>query len=279
MRREIWIALLLVVAVNAVVLAGVTRNRAGSPEGTLTLTERELPLVAGLDAEENSGVSLRLDWRPYGDDWGWFGREKLAGTGFDPDLRLRSEEEGDRYREPLPRKAFAVLEYDGEAWGQHKAKREKELAELSAKVEKGAMTAEQAKNERQQIEGDLFAGSRLFVIDVGRDPQELRRRYSDRSRFAIIAAKVGMRRHRPAGPGSKAEPKGYVAEVLVDSLHIPRDLQTTLRGLKAEQGRLYPGMRFYSPDRKLAPRYEVRVNWGGRLEPWVEEVRLVAGQE
>jgi hypothetical protein len=38
-------------------------------------------------------------------------------------------------------------------------------------------------------------------------------------------------------------------------------------------------MRFYSPDRELTPRYEVRVNWGGKLEPWVEEVRLVAVPE
>jgi len=278
MRREVWMALLLIAAVNALLLAGVARNRTGAPEATLTLTERELPLAADLDAGENSGVALRLDWRRYDADWGWFDRQKLAEVGFEPEPALRPDGEGGDYRLPLPRKAFAVLEYDGEAWARHKAKREQELAELTAKEESGAKTVEQAQNERRQIEGDLRAGSRLFVVDAGADPEALRSRYPERSRYAVVAAEVGLRPYWGPGPDRKAVPQGYVAEVLVDALHLRRDLQAPLYGLKTE-GRLTPGMRYYGPERVLAPRYTVRVHWGGRLEPWVEEVRAVAAAE
>lgn len=50
----------VVLAANALVLAGVARNRMGAPEARLELTQSQLPLAASGD--ENSGVSVRLKW-------------------------------------------------------------------------------------------------------------------------------------------------------------------------------------------------------------------------
>jgi hypothetical protein len=48
--------------------------------------------------------------------------------------------------------------------------------------------------------------SRLFVIDVGNDPERLRQLHPDRSKFIIIPAKVGLHYQRRAtGTGQKTE--------------------------------------------------------------------------
>lgn len=64
-RKTTWIAgLMIIVLTNVIALGGVAYNRAGEPDGTLVLTERELrlPYSSGL-ARENSGLSLTIEWR------------------------------------------------------------------------------------------------------------------------------------------------------------------------------------------------------------------------
>jgi len=95
----------LVLVADAWVLVGVARNRAGQPDSTLELTERELRLVRL--GEENSGVALDLEWegprrRPPDAPPGWFDETKLRELGFDP---------GQLSRSSLPKDAFVVLEY------------------------------------------------------------------------------------------------------------------------------------------------------------------------
>ncbi len=268
-RRPLWFALGLVFAVNAVVLAGVARNRAGSPETALTLTERELVLNSGFDREENSGGALKLIWSEYPLDW--FDEEKLAELGLAtaPSQAPPAETHYRASRE-LPKKAFVVLEYEGSAWERFKGEKEQELVKLQEELDSGKIEKDASENQRAQIEGVLRAGSRLFAIDAGSDPGQLRQRYPERGRYIVVPALVRVNEIWEDG---KRRLNGDVGEILTDSLHLRRDLHTPLLALPAE-GRLSNYM-YHQPGRELRPRYEVQVEWGKRLEPWVVGVKII----
>ena len=53
---------ILLVLINIIVLSGVAYNRSGDPAALIWLTERELKM-SYRSYEENSGLSLCLDWR------------------------------------------------------------------------------------------------------------------------------------------------------------------------------------------------------------------------
>ena len=63
-RAATWVGLALLVLTNAVALGGVAYNRSGEPDAVLKLGERELsPPYVWNDKGENSGLSLKLQWR------------------------------------------------------------------------------------------------------------------------------------------------------------------------------------------------------------------------
>ncbi|MBE0597110.1 MAG: DUF4824 family protein [Desulfuromonadales bacterium] len=270
-RRALWLALALLLVVNALVLTGIARNRTGTPEATLTLTERELFLGINADREENNGVALELDWNREAE---WFDQAKLTELGFHPAPDPADAVARGRINRSLPKKAFVVLEYEGEAWRRYQERKERELAELQEKLRQGKVEAENAEHQLGQIEGELRAGSRLFAVDAGRDPRQLRGRYPDNSRYIIAPALVRMTDYPVV---DTAAFHGMIESILVDTLHVPRDLQAPLLGLPEQSG-FYRGYRHYTPGEELRPRYEVRVHWGQRYEPWVAEVRLIEGE-
>ncbi|NIQ95229.1 MAG: DUF4824 family protein, partial [Desulfuromonadales bacterium] len=165
------------------------------------------------------------------------------------------------------------LEYEGRAWRRHKKKQEAELVKLRRKAERGEIDAEQAKRERGQIDADLRAGSRLFAVDVGSDPQMLRSQYPDGGRYIIAPALVRLSYR---SEGRQRRPYGIVDSVLVDRLHVPRSLAEPLLALP-EEGRLYRGYVYYQRGKTLAPRYSVQVRWGRGFEPWIAGVQLLKG--
>jgi hypothetical protein len=79
----------VVVVTNAIVLLGIARNQDGQPLETIQRTERELPLEP--HGKEDSGLSLRLQWQPFGspnnDQYAWLDRMKLEELGFDCQAR------------------------------------------------------------------------------------------------------------------------------------------------------------------------------------------------
>jgi hypothetical protein len=95
----------ILLAADAVLLIGVAANRS-SALGTLQVSERELTLPAR--AEENSALTLSLQWRdsvgrfPFATEW--LDAAKLADLGFD----VHSER-------PAAKLVFAVLELRPEA--------------------------------------------------------------------------------------------------------------------------------------------------------------------
>jgi len=63
-RRWLLVGLSLIVLTNAVVLSAAALNRAGEPESSVLLSERELALpYATASRRSNSGLALHLEWR------------------------------------------------------------------------------------------------------------------------------------------------------------------------------------------------------------------------
>jgi len=265
----LWLVLSLVVAINVFVLTGVARNRAGAPEASLVLTERELPLDIDAYHDENSGVSLRLNWnQSYGIDE-WFNADKLTELGIE--ARPISEK-SDNFRRALPQKAFVVLEYEAATWLRFKVEKEGELTDLEEKLREGKIDEQTAKNQRYWIKRTLRFDSRLFAVDVGIDPRQLRQRYPDNHRYLIAAASVrATSRYRD----QQEIPHGMIDSLLITRLHIPRELHASLLGLRSSGA--FVGYQFDEPENVPRPRYEVKVNWGQKYEPWVTQVELFGG--
>jgi hypothetical protein len=96
-RRELLLAVAVVLAANAWALIEVGLNRAGQPDAVVELTEREAHLVRL--GEENTGLALRLVWADLGNR---LDRVKLKELGFKPAGRQ------------LPKEAFVVLDRQAE---------------------------------------------------------------------------------------------------------------------------------------------------------------------
>jgi hypothetical protein len=266
---------IILAATNIVVLTGVAANRSGSPEARLTLTERELQLPYSM-FDENSGLSLRLVWRilsrdedelnlPGSNPAVWFNAEKLEELGFAVNDYLDSPDRARDYKKPLSREVFIVLEEDGEAYREavQRAKtalaREQGPLPENSDVEESRRAVQQAE---KRVTEERLTQSRLFAIDAGLDPEELRAGYPDRSRFIIARALVTPRFYEENGR-KKAE--GYINRLSIQSIHVPlkhRQLFDTILAQDRSKGREF-----------RRPRYQVTVAYGSRLEPWIESVR------
>lgn len=274
-RRALFAALGLLIAVNAVVLLGVARNRSGEPDALLTLTERELPLSWSFRHKENTGVSLHLNVNSASEELKWFDEAKLAELGFDT-RHFRRSDSWRVYREQ-PRKAFVVLEYDGEAWQRHRQRQLQEIENLAVQVREGKLKPEEAENRKKEKLFRLSVASRLFSIDVGSDPGVLRRRYADRSRYLILPAQVRMMvdwERGSAGKEGEERLHGLVQQVLVDELHVPRRLHGGLLALPGKS-RIHPAYTPFDARDPARVGYRVQVAVGRRLEPWTKGIEIV----
>ncbi|MBZ5637785.1 MAG: DUF4824 family protein [Acidobacteriia bacterium] len=237
-----FLAIAWVLLSSAIALLGVARNRAGEPDADVVLTERELRLPPSL-AEENTGLSLLLTWSGMDPsspgEAAWLDRAKLESLGFDCRLPSEASSAVAHYGRVPPREVVLVLEFDPDR------------KEPSA--------------------------TRLFVVDAGLDPVDLRRRYPDRSRYVV--ARGIMRVF--AAPGSGEELRGQVVSLLIREIHVPRSQRSLLDSLitRNRDAKDSAGSAAAHAAGKIAagpplgpPRYKVRVRWGRRLEPWIESV-------
>jgi hypothetical protein len=276
-RYGLYAGFILLIAVNTLVLAGVWCNRSGTPDAVVELTSREL--ILGRIDRENSGVSLRINWRRY-DDEGlqWFDRDKLAAVGFDCGTPVGAADAYLRYAKALPRKTFVVLEFEGKAWEAWQARKRKRLENMEAEVSKGVTGSKELSEAKKRFARELVAASRLFPVDVGNDPKRLREIYTDRARFIITPARVRLSYHMAVREKGKitapARLSGSVEEVLTDTVRVPRDKQGLLRSLIRRVDHWRYRVYDEASDVKLEPpRYGVVLKYGRRYEPWVEMVR------
>jgi hypothetical protein len=276
-KRGIFCAIGLLLVINAFVLAGVQYNRSGDSDAYMTLTERELR-TAYTYQEDNSGKSLRIQTHhniytalgtSIDDRFGTSDREKLEAIGFDFSDAHMGNNDTDDYFKQLPRKAYTVLEFDGSSWEEWKKKLSDELAKVEQAAAEGKIKKEDLDSARKNIERALITDSHLFIIDFGKDPSALRRQYSDRQHYLILACKVHLSYSGSySAPGTKGDNlHGYV-ELLNEEINVPHRLQAGLR----EQKDTGTGFRKGAGLPEMGPQYQVVLYTGKRYEPWIENL-------
>jgi len=265
-------ALILVLVVNAAVLAQVYRNRAGSPESLVELTERELrPSYSHFN--ENSGLALDIIWRTYnmndtGYSWSsysspdWFDEAKLRRLGFHVPEAQKKEDYRRYLPQPLPKRVFVVLEMNSPLHAQLIARLERSIAESKAKLLHDPANKElQAtlKNAEDNLQKEQVGQSRLFAVDAGLDADNLRTGYPDRSKYIIARAIVRMQSNR--GKDKLTHYRGWIEQLGVASINVPKKLRDRLSflGSSADSYRTYD----------KPPRYTVTLGYGSRFEPWL----------
>ena len=266
----------LILIANVIALAGVAVNRFGKPEAVIEFTERELSIPYYKMNDENSGLALHLNWRtlpeskddiyPSYSRWGspaWFNAQKLTEIGFVMDETTCPEEDSKR-KELLPKDAFIVLEYDGDAYQEalQRAERSLKKAEDALKAnEKDKELQDGFKGASNKLEAERNSASRLFAIDAGLDAGKLRQRYPDRSKFIIMR---GIVRLECWSNKNRKEVVGYIADIRINKINVPLSYRKLFDSIEAQDKSLKHGDE--------SPPYKVQVIYGSRFEPWIQRV-------
>jgi len=267
----------LIIVTNAIVLAGVSYNRSGEPESTITLTERELSLpYRYLGKDENSGIHLRLthrsrdngyfsrDYQP-AESLDWFNKEKLAELGFDVSQPFSSDEDKRYYQRLSEKEVILVLEYNGMAYQGVLEAAQKHVDDLLA--EQTQNNGNKLNRAENNLSREKTSASRLFVIDTGLDRNVLREKYADRTKYLLMKGLVKARiaNNRSSGPRLV----GYIKSLSNKTVHVPLQHHDVLEAAVAEGARR---------KQNEPPRFEATITIGQRLEPWVVGVERLEGE-
>jgi hypothetical protein len=266
---------IVLVATNIIVLSGVASNRSGKPESHIILTERELKLPYRVH-EENSGLALRITWRALGNisdnnnysDWrspAWFSSEKLKKLGFNINDFLNSNRNATLYKRPISKEVFIVLENDGEQYREavKRAKLALKREENSFKSNPGdKRLRDNFERAEKRLKREHMEETRLFAIDAGLDASKLREKYGDRTRFIITKGLVKPRLNHNK---TKKELFGYISRLSVASINVPLKHRQIFDSILARDKSNKNDFR--------SPRFEVKLAYGNRLEPWIISVR------
>ena len=269
-KRTLLIGVAIILAVNAIALGGVAYNRSGKPDSALQLSQRELGEPAAWQRQDESGVSLHIQWRVpvriadddndlqriayggYGREPDWLDANKLAALGFDTRPPLPSTDNTDIYNNHREsrREVFLVLELDGPAY-RHSVDQVRQLT-ATARKEMGQAKAAFLKEEKQS--------TRLFAVDAGVDADALRAKYPDRAHYAIVRGTIRPRWSRER---SVATLSASIDELSVEEINVPRGMQAVFQDADGQV--VYSGS---GDDEKRAP-FAAVVAFGRRQEPWM----------
>jgi hypothetical protein len=276
--RLFGLGFVLLLAVNVFVLLGVAANRSEKPETLIELTERELALPYKSD-DENSGLALKLDWRIINNEddpcrfyghWEvpiWFNAQKLIELGFTIDETTCPDKYSNREKEkePLPKNAFIVFEYDGKAYQEALKGAEESLNKTGAALKANKTdkdTQDRFEEAKRRLEQERATESRLFAIDAGLNADKLRERYSDRSKFIIMPGVVEL---TCRSYNKKREVVGRISDIRVEKINVPLKHRKLFDAIVAQDK--------FGRRKRQGPRYTVEVAYGSRLEPWIQAVK------
>ena len=261
-RHALLAGVALILLINAVALAGVWYNRSGEADSRLALSERELGGMPAYLRRENSGLLLQLQWRMPG-HWEedgsrsprWLSEAQTRQLGF---LIPDAEDCQPRCRRQAAREVLVVLELDGPAY-RDELRRQQERVELARRA-LAALPEDKQLQQRLDYQSreldNLKRDTRLYAVDVGLDRDQLRQRYADRSRYAIVRGLV-----RPSRWGKPAQLRGHLSELSITRINVPQHWHRALAGL--------PSLPRNTP---AVPGYRIEVAFGQRLEPWIMAV-------
>ncbi len=284
-----WVAAgcVLIVATGSLYLTAAAWNRSGEPEAVLALTERELALPWGrqddgtaldlfvvLGVEAPGTVRRTARWRHHelpSVDEPWIEPDELRRLGFRVDRDPSDPEADEYYSRQIGRRAYVVLEYEGEAWSRWLDRREEQVRQLRRRGDAGAVDRAALADAEALLALDRTMRSRLFPVDAGTDADELRQRYPDRRRFAVLPAVVVPRVLRPEGGPAMLS---AAVRLLVSRVHVPLALRRQLEPLLPKE----TFEEVEARERRAAAqgwpeptpaRYGATVAIGRRLEPWL----------
>lgn len=287
--KRAWLAVAaagVLLVTNLVALGGVWWNRQGTPEAELALSERELtlpPYWRPLVDREDSGVALQLDvriastdddsdpgrWATYGNynrEASWLDEATLRALGFALPHADGVPPSSDHGRGPLPRHAWIALELDGPAYRRHLQQAEAWAAWVRSAsdedIAKTLFTTRPTEDEIAQRLGDARErDSRLYAIDADRDPDALRARHPDRSRVAIVSAKIRAY-YGSVHPDQANRWRGSIDEIDVTQLHVSTRWRSLIDQFADQRD-----------DHGNPPRYTARIAWGKKHEPWIVDLQ------
>ena len=287
-QRLILAGAALVVASNAVVLAGVAYNRSGEPDSRFVLSEREVTRdgaeITGATSED-SGLSLRLQWTvarrdsatgcqtqpgwwSYGGmvgagDVAWLNRAKLEELGIHVPSARELERRGVAFDRGLGRDVFVALEFDGPAYtaALEGARAAAALCDAGVLSDPADHAKSQSAAQAHSAVARLSAkGTRLFVVDAAPDPAALRHRYPDRAHYAIVRAHVQPEARLEHG---QMLVSGLLSSVRATTVNVPVHFRHAVDGIP-------PSFRPIDAS-ELGP-ITVEIDFGRRLEPWIAAV-------
>lgn len=226
-------ALVVLVIGNAAVLQQVRAN-AAQVQAQLQLSAREVRVhehkdIAGRSTTTRLRVRDTCDWVASKDGWActnpspWLTADKLRALGFD------DKADGNKRHSPA-RLAWLVLELAGDAWQQEVASRQRLVQQCLQRQQQApddtarrdAQTCQN--NAEKRLREAQEEDSRLFIVDAGRSMEELRGRWPDAARYAIVPGKVEWW-------GDK-----YThVDVLNSSLHVPHRFAAAADAVRAAQ--------------------------------------------
>jgi hypothetical protein len=281
---------LLIVLVNAIVLAGVARNRAAPPASQFALTEREIsPLVEWSLDSDNSGLGASLSIRtpstgkspdrPSALDgpvfgWGdapWLTPDKLKALGFriSPDGISDAGKRQDQ--KLLPKDVYVVLEFNGASYQatlQEAADKAARTAESAAANPADTRRQLDARFSQEQVESVRHRETRLYCVDAGLDPDALRRAYPDPSTYAIVRGSI-----RPSVVERQGTWRvvGRFSGVRISKINVPLNFRSVFGSAKRFTYNQAMSMAIagLTADRNPPRHYTVTVDWGRHLEPWI----------
>lgn len=281
----------LIVVTNLAILAAAGWNRRGEPKAELSLTERELAMPVARQ-DERTGLELTLvmtheppdvvrrtaRWKRYelpSVDYDWLDRAKLLELGFRIDLEPTHPDAAEHYSHAIPRRAYVVVEYNGEAWNRWISGREEQVRKIRHEVEEGTLEPRALADAEAVLAVDREMRSRLFPVDAGVDAEALRRRYGGRRGHAVVAGLL-----RPKVVQSENGVPTLSADVLglvVSQVHVSRKFRQHLEGFLPgetweevevrERREAESGWPLPTP-----PRYQATLAVGRRYEPWLVSV-------
>jgi hypothetical protein len=262
-RHGLLAGLALILLSNAVALAGVWYNRQGEPESRLLLSQRELHRDWDGPNQENSGLVMRLDWRmpphnaPDADDC--FGGNGLSEAQLHA-LGLPSS--GPEPRRDTHR-AWAILELDGPHYQQSLQLAERNLQKTTERLQQLPDDKElqaQEKAAHEALDSERNKESRLFLADVGLDPDALRQRYPDRSRYVLLRGTV---RIWQSCYSETANTLSGSFDPSNDRINVPHAWRKTLDERLPE---------YYG---NADQPFSAEISFGQRLEPWFSNVQIM----
>jgi hypothetical protein len=268
--RSLLPGLGIIALANGVAIANAAYNRTGEPTSTLVVSGREARTSTrwSFDEHENSGLAIELLWclAPHRDEYlggcwdhraAWATSAKLVELGFHLDVDPKGSNAAEHYNRIAPRPVFLAMELDGEAYEQSveqlrdRARRDSIAAQEhpdSATLRREATNVQQ---ERDRVER---RSSRLYIVDAALDPSELRAKYSDRSKYAIVRGTI-----RPRLDIESKTLRGEIADVQGLTINVPHALRP-LFDRQRPRGR-------YEID--TLPSMAITVGWGRRFEPYI----------